>query len=227
MKKVVMIISLMMAFSITLIPAAMADTISQGDYVKLIAYNPSGNAGIMTYAVSHDEGATVAFNYDSFCIQENVDVWLNQWYPVAAVSGIVGYVGPFQPGHGPLNGVVDYLFYKYTSGVYDTSLNNQANQADLQKLLWSLQGTGPSYTSSITAPWTSDMHDYNNPQNGLQHPWGTKVINIVSRDGRYDIQNQLYNQVPEPTTMLLLGLGLGLVGLAGVRRKIAVSVGRK
>ncbi|MGB5156992.1 hypothetical protein [Desulfobacterium sp. N47] len=74
MKKLVMIISLMslmMAFFIMVVPAAMADTISPNDYVKLVAYNSLEGAGIMTYAVSHDKGTTTAFEYDTFCIQEN------------------------------------------------------------------------------------------------------------------------------------------------------------
>jgi hypothetical protein len=59
MKKLVVIISLMMAFSMMIAPAVMADTISKGDYVELTSYNGLDNAGIMTYAVSHDGGNDV------------------------------------------------------------------------------------------------------------------------------------------------------------------------
>ena len=227
MKKLIMIIYLMMAFSMMVAPVVMADTISTGDYVKLTAYNISDGAGIMTYAVSHDptNAHSVAFSYDTFCIQDNVYVYYSSnpnedWYYVASISSNVGYVSPNSPvGAGPLQGAVDYLFYRYKSGAYD--LSSQADQADLQKLLWSIQGTGLPYTSAPGAQWSIDYAAYNIAANGPQHSWGTEVINIVGYDStgtRIDIQNQLYNQVPEPATMLLLAIGL--MGLAEVRRKI-------
>lgn len=71
-------------------PAVMANTISPGDYVKLTAYNSIESGGIMTYAVSHDGGTSVEFSYDTFCIQDNVYIWPNVWYPIADISNNVG-----------------------------------------------------------------------------------------------------------------------------------------
>jgi hypothetical protein len=210
----------MSACLMLLAPAALADIISVGDYVKLTAYNSLDSAGIMTYAVSKDQGNSIAFYYDTFCIQDNVYIYPSVWYPVAALSTIVGPYNPVKPGEGPLNGAVDYLFYQYKSGVYNTIMTSLETEADFQKVLWSLQGSGPEYpnddpSTSTTYPWDTDLITYNNTVT-MHQSWGTQVINIVDRNF-CDIQNQLYNPVPEPSTVLLVGTGLAC--LVGMRRR--------
>ncbi len=79
---------------------------------------------------------TIFTTYDTFCIQENVFIYPGTWYQVE-LSNTVGPYSPSATGDGPLNGAVDYLFYQYETGAYDTSLNGSNSlQADLQNLLW-------------------------------------------------------------------------------------------
>ncbi len=97
MKRLAVIIALVTILLMMITTAAVADTINSGDYVKLITYNLTDNAGIMTYAVSHDHGITTAFTYDTFCIQDNVYIWTNKWYSVANLSTNVGFIAPGPP----------------------------------------------------------------------------------------------------------------------------------
>jgi hypothetical protein len=225
MKRIIKIIFLLSAHLMLVTPAAMADIISVGDYVKLTAYNSLDSAGIMTYAVSKDQGAHIAFYYDTFCIQDNVYIYPNQWYPVAALSTSVGLFNIPPPlGAGMLNGAVDYLFYRYKGGAYDSTMTSDATEADFQKVLWSLQGSGPKYANDNPSPsttylWDTDLLTYN-ITDAMHHSWSTKVMNIAYSDTNgnfHDIQNQLYNQVPEPSTVLLVGTGLAC--LVGLRRR--------
>ena len=112
MKKLAMIISLIMVFSLMVAPAVMADTIiSSGKWVELVSYNPTDMAGIMRYAVSNSNGGAILGYYDTFCIQDNVYITPNTWYPIASVSNTVGKFTS-TTGDGPLAGVAVHPFYE-------------------------------------------------------------------------------------------------------------------
>jgi hypothetical protein len=222
MKRQYLTIAIVMIFSILfLASSALADTILPGYYIKLTNYNSMDGAGIMTYAISNDNGSNILFYYDTFCIQDNTYVTKNVWYKVQSLTNQVGpynFSGSPLAGEGPLAGAVDYLYYRYANGAYDSFLtNNLLNQKDLQNTLWGLQGSGPQYTPNATMPWAFDLSAYQSNAN-LHQSWGTSVINIVpvnfqagiNYHQNMNIQNQLYNTntVPEPSSLLLLGGGL-------------------
>jgi hypothetical protein len=200
------------------VPAALAGTVAPGDSIELASYNYTDSAGIMNYVISPNDSHTDTFGLATFCIQDNTYITPNTWYKIASITNTVGLFNPSNTGNGPLNGAVDYLFYRYSIGKYDTyfnGTNGDQYQADFQKLLWSLQGTGNYYESDPTNPWTTDLNNYEITPS-LQHSWGTAVLNIIDGNSQ-DVQNQLY-RVPEPTTILLLGIAFA--GIALLLRKI-------
>ena len=178
--------SLLIIMALCFAPAAMATTITPGDWVKLISYNSLDNAGIMTYGVSETQGGAFVGTYDTFCIQHNVFIgWAS--YEVENISNTVGKA-PYNNGEGALNGAVDYLFYMFSTGDYDaelySSVDKLKNQADLQMTLWNLQGSydGSSFGIAAATPWANDLANYLS-DTSLQHSWGTQVLNIVGLDG--------------------------------------------
>jgi PEP-CTERM motif len=237
MKKILLIgaISVLLVFANSPVSKADPITITAGDKIKLISYNPLDNAGIMTYNVYESNGNTLLGQINTFCIQDNVYINYGVMYTIESITDHVGIDGNNTwttggnmiqgsgnvGGTGTLNGAVDYLFHQYFTGAYETSMTTQTEQDDFQRLLWSLQGSGPDYSSTNSYQWEKDLETYNSFSQDMKNKsYGTVVLNIVSVDGAgnvMNVQNQLYDPIPEPATMLLFGSGL--MGISLVLRK--------
>jgi|GEM_PF-3671877 len=232
MKRLAKIICLMSVFLMVAASAALANTINSGDTITLTGYNTDDLAGIMTYSVTDKTEGT--FTYNTFCIQNTTYISESTPYNIVNITNNVGNTKATGTLNGtPLSGAVNYLFYLYSVGTFNSSFSGTSsaallNQADFQQLLWYAQGEYSianigttekawSDTTPVTVnlddqtAWYADYENYINNVNGLQNKsYGTEVLNIVDCNGT-DVQNQLYNPatpVPEPSTFLLVGAGL-------------------
>jgi hypothetical protein len=223
-------ILLMLVIGLCSAPAALAGTIVAGDWIQLKSYNIQDSGGIMHYAVSQYASGANPFYLDTFCIQDNTYITVGVWYQIKSITDQVGPYAPPHDGEGTLIGAVDYLFYQYWAGRYNAAFGDTTpdavthvafgleRQADFQRLLWKLQGTGDTqYLPVSGTAWLADLTTYNN-NTALQHQWWrTEVLNIVDSNGQ-DVQNQLYH-VPEPSLLILLGIGISGFALLGWRFK--------
>ncbi len=185
MKRKLLIPALSAIFILVAASGAMAGAINVGDYVKITAYNGINGGGIITLAVSPDK-INLEPSYDTFCGEMTIHISPNVWYKVL--------------GYQPLTGVdsykAAYLFDKFLAGGFPGI--DPAQQVELQEAIWMFLG------EPIVAA-NQYVDDANlNAQNVNYH--------VVMLDlGR--VQKMLYQSVPEPSILLLLGLGVSAIGL--------------
>lgn len=213
MKKV-LVLATLMVFLVA--GSASALNISPGDKVTLGTYNnnvPIVNAGGGEFFISTDKGV----NFITFCLELTEYLTPGTPYTVQTVAPFAtkGSVG----GQDPISGATAWLYYMFATGKlasdYGYVKGNVTKGEDaLQLAFWKLEG---EYTGSLIDGSTDYSYFYNL---ALGNAWadndlhGVAVVNPV--DGSTDKQSFLI-LTPEPLTLLLLGLGL--IGVAGLRRK--------
>jgi hypothetical protein len=201
---------MMVAMGLLLIsPVASAYTVSVGDQITITQGIGGANNG-------------GAFNingnlFDTFCVERNEYFTPGGSYYIGSITGGAINGGYNGQNPDPISSQTAYLYYQWAIGVIAHTANN-AN--DLQLAIWSLEG---EIDAAHPLTLTNGANNFILSAANANGFYGVQVMNLY---GSYTAaagysnpkQDQLvYNSVPEPATLILFGLGL--IGVAGIRRK--------
>lgn len=161
--------------------------------------------------------------FETFCLEMDEYVSIPGTYNAVINPNNQAYGGGVNTDTGDTISVgTAYLYYLFSQGTltgynYTAGSDRIASAAALQNTIWALEDEGVSDPGHFTFLLTTTFGDWANAKaNYTSNIYGVGVLNLTTlSDG--PAQDQLV-RTPEPSTILLLGLGL--IGLAGIKRKV-------
>jgi len=158
--------------------------------------------------------------FQTFCIEWNEHISgggvYNAVLNTKAVNGGVG------PAGDPISKGTAWLYSQFAAGVLanykflGTEAEREASAGALQKAIWFLEdepyGENNSFVTAAIAAVVGDV------KADAEGAYGVMALNLYNSDDGSRAQDVLI-KTPEPLTLLLLGLGL--LGVAGIRRKLS------
>jgi hypothetical protein len=199
---------------------SMADDIQNGDQVYIV--DGIGDVGGGIFIVTDLNYKPL---FESFCLELNeglnhdpFTVHIDSYAVAGGTAGVVE-VSPGVFGD-PLSIGSAYLYFSFRNGTIPDFNKDDVGDVDaLQYAFWVLEEAMIFDANNSIYPWASKVTDYIAFANSSD--WkdidGVAVLNLTNTLG--ENQQSMLTLVPEPMTLLLLGLGLLGLGITGRKLK--------